>query len=164
LAASLAAAIVLFAVSWFVLQRVSGPAPRPQGPDRATVKREELKKDLQVALKNAKSNTDRVGVYESQLRSLNLAKIAKDSTDEELSGIVAFYQDDFFKGLLAEANDVPIGHRQELLISLANQLYTTAVDAELTARNQDGAKAEQLRTLADAAKECRDELRKVMYL
>jgi hypothetical protein len=162
LAASLAAGIVLFAIGWFILQHANRQAPVVNTPSVAEVKRQHLQDQFKVALKNAGTYSERLQVYESQLKSLNVAGVAKESTDEELAGIMAFYQDDLLKDLANEARGVPIGHRGELLTSIVDQLEITAQLADRSAEYYDGAKAKQLQAFAVAARKGADDLRLVI--
>jgi hypothetical protein len=156
LAASLAAGIVLFAIGWGILHRTREPGPKPT--PQPSVQSLQLQRDLSTA----RSNSERIKVYSSHLKSLDLLKVAKESSDEELSETVSFYQGDFLPGLLAEAKEVPEENRKEMLASLAVQLESKAGEADYAARYQNDSKAEKLRTFAVAARKGAADVRSLM--
>jgi hypothetical protein len=162
LAASLAAGIVLFAIGWFIFQHANRSAPVVNTPTVAVIKRQHLQDQLKVALEDAHSYSERLQVYEEQLKLLNVEGVAKESTDEELKGIVAFYQEDFLKDLVTEAKGVPIGHRGELLRPIMERLDLTAQLADRNAEYHDGLKAKQLRAFAVSARKSVDDLQLVI--
>lgn len=66
------------------------------------------------------------------------------------------------KGLLADAEDVPIGHRGDLLNPIMDKLTAVASLADRTAEYYDGSKAKQLKALAVAARKSVDDIRLVI--
>jgi hypothetical protein len=160
LAASLAAGIVLFAIGWAVLHRATNSV-KPSAPLTAGAReRQKLQHDLNRSLARAHSDTERLDVYSSRLKSLDLQKLAEKSTEEELTEIVGFYRTEFMEGLLKTAADLPAEERKDALISLATQLVAVAVDADNAVPYcEDEAKADQLRILASAARQGASDLR-----
>jgi hypothetical protein len=158
LAASLAAGILLFVTVWALVHR-SGNVDVSSAENPVAVHRQKLQRELKSALADAHSTSERVAVYRSKLKSLDLIKVAKDSSEDELTETVGFYRDEFMNGLLQEAGDVPVDDRKVVLTSLAEQLDATAEAAKYSARYQNESKAMQLNLLAAAANKRADEVR-----
>ncbi len=83
LAASLAAGIVLFAIGWFILQHTKVPTPVVK-ITVAEAKRQSMHAQLNTALDPLPKKikyAERIQVYEDHLKSLNVAGVAKESTE-----------------------------------------------------------------------------------
>jgi hypothetical protein len=156
---ALAAAMLLFAVGWWVWQR---PAAARIGSTEAA---RALDRDLNDRLNDrlARSGTPQLGVKNMAELAEELRQEVVDRVEdaEQLAILARFYAEVVRTHLLRYANELPDPHRPQLL-DIARRFDQTESDfGRLAAAAKDGC-AESLRTIAMTAHEVAHELRQLV--
>jgi hypothetical protein len=155
-AASLAAALLLFALGWWIVQRAKdSPAVQEKAQPESIVK---WRQDVDGKLARAKTPRARLDIYRETVNHLSKALSKKEEamSGDELASFVDVFDETVVRGgMVAEAEKLSPAlspaERKEIFTPLVEKLEELSAEAKYRARYREGTDALQLTKLALAA-------------